>query len=357
MDNRFYLPILKAKYGEFQALSKLNVNIRRRVFPLLEITSVTWDHEENTKPISIEDHLNKTAKKLIEHWPFNKTFIDVSQIANEKADGISAIEYLYKRFFEKGLTPIPVISKTSPGTLIDGVSRIQQKYNIGSAAIRITLNDLSSLEFRKHLDNLVTSQNASIENIHMILDLGAPESFDDMEAFTDAIVSRLGTFPYFSQWGSFSICGSAYPQKELVKDKTNYIPRNEWKLYLNVVDSLAVETFNRPINYGDYSIVAPGHFEFDRRRMQTSAKMIYTLTDDYVFLKGESLKKKGFRQYINQASEIVCADYFMGEQFSAGDRELKDCYANQTKTGTATIWNWVGNNHHITKIVKDLFSN
>jgi hypothetical protein len=356
MENDFYVPILKAKYGEFQALSKLDANIRRHVFPMLEITRISWDHEENTIPPTIEEHLNKTAKKVIEHWPFNRSFIDMSQVASEKADGMSSIEYFYKRMFERGLTPLPVVRINSPTLHIEGVSNIQQKYSINQVCIRINLTDLSSPQFAANLQRLLSSQRATVDNAHLVLDLETP-TFDDMEAFSDAIISRLEVFPHFEKWSSFSICGSAYPQKELVKDKTNYVPRNEWKFYCSVLENLKGENFYRAVNYGDYSIVAPGHFEFDRTKMQTAAKIIYTCAETYVFLKGASLKKKGFRQYIDQASEIVCADYYLGEQFSAGDRQLKDCYDKQTKTGTATIWNWVGNNHHMTKVVNDLFAN
>jgi len=356
MNNKFYVPILKAKFGEFQALAKLNIHVSRHVCPLIEITQITWDHQEKKIPPTMEEHLNKIAKKLIEHWPLSRAFIDMGQIAHLQADGNSTIEYFYKRLFERGLTPLPVLRINSPTLLLGGISHIQTKYNISQAGLRVTLTDLSSPQLKLNLDKAIAIQQAGISDIHLIIDLGAPENFEDLDALTDAIVSRLENFPYFQEWASVSICGSAYPKPDKIKKEINYFPRHEWTLYGQIVEQMTGKPFFREVNFGDYSIVAPGHFDFDPIRMNTAAKMIYTTTESYIFLKGKSLKHKGFRQYIDQASEIVNADYYLGEQFSAGDWQLKRCCTDQKNTGTATTWNWVGNNHHITKVVNDLFA-
>ncbi|WCT11562.1 beta family protein [Mucilaginibacter jinjuensis] len=356
MNNQFYVPILKAKYGEFQALGKLSIHVTPHVCPLIELTKVAYDHQEKKTPLTIEEHLNKTAKKLIEHWPRSRAFIDMTQIAHLQADGNSTIEYFYKRLFEKGLTPLPVFRINSPELLLEGIAKIQKKYSITGAGIRITLTDLSSPQLKSNLDKAIAGQSASISDIHLVIDLAAPENFEDLDALSDAIVSRMEVFPYFQNWASVSVCSSAYPDPKLVKKEINYFPRHEWVLYGQIAEEMHGKSFYREINYGDYSIVAPGHFDFDPIRMTTAAKMIYTTTENYIFLKGKSLKNKGFRQYIDQASEIVNADYYLGEQFSAGDWQLKRCCTDQKNTGTATTWNWVGNNHHITKVVNDLFA-
>lgn len=356
MKTKFYVPILKAKFGEFQALAKLSTKVSPYISPLIEITKISWDHDENSLPPNMQDHLNRTAKKFIDYWAREQAFIDMTQIADERADGISTIEYFYKRLFEKGLTPPPVFRLNSPALLMEGIRNIQQKYEFEYAALRITLTDLSSPQLKTTLDRVIIDQLGTPPKIHIIIDLASPENFDDLDALTEAIVTRLEDFPYFQNWASVSICSSAYPDAEFIKKDINYIPRRDWRLYQQILIELSGKSFNRDINYGDYSIVKPGHFDFNPIQMNSSAKMIYTTPNEYVFLKGKSLKHKGYRQYIEQASEIVNADYYLGEHFSAGDWQLNRCCINQDKTGTATTWIWVGNNHHMTMVVRDLFA-
>jgi hypothetical protein len=355
MESEFYLPILKAKFGEFTALSKLTPAIRKHVVPLLVIQPNEYDHQSQIKPPTMEEHLIKIGSKFKEFWPFDDTFVDTDLVCNESADGLTCIEYLYKRLFEKGVAPVPVLSLISPDSLKAGVRSVQQKYTIDSCAFRITMNDLSSATLNDRINLLIVNQLAEVENIHLILDLAAAE-FDELDDFADAIVSRLEHFPYWKKWKSFSICGSAFPKTGAIKEEVNNIPRNEWKLFQLIKEKLDREKFKRQINYGDYSIVAPGYIEFDPIRMGSTANIRYTIDDDYIVLKGKSLKSKGYSQYISQAIDITNADYFLGAGYSAGDAHLKECADKQIKTGTPTIWNWVGNNHHITKVVMDLFA-
>ena len=117
------------------------------------------------------------------------------------------------------------------------------------------------------------------------------------------------------------------------------------------------ESFNRKINFGDYSVVAPGYFEFDPTKMSRSANIRYTHNDIWYVVKGKALKKSiDFQQYIAQATNIINSGFYLGEGFSEGDSHLSKCSNGQTTPGSPTVWNWVGNNHHFTKVVSDLFA-
>jgi hypothetical protein len=74
--------------------------------------------------------------------------------------------------------------------------------------------------------------------------------------------------------------------------------------------------------------------------------------------KGNKLKKsEDFKQYLTQTQDIVKSRYYLGETFSAGDLHIKKCSEGTVSTGNPTVWNWVGNNHHFTKVVSDLVAN
>jgi Beta protein len=92
--------------------------------------------------------------------------------------------------------------------------------------------------------------------------------------------------------------------------------------------------------------------------MSRSANIRYTHDDIWYVIKGKALKKsEDYKQYVIQATEILNSQYYMGETFSEGDTHLKKCSKGETTPGSPTVWSWVGNNHHFTKVVSDLFAN
>lgn len=356
MINEFYLPVLKSKQGEFDALSKLSDETKKSIVPLLEITPMEWDHATKVKPRTIEVHLQSFCKKVIKKWPSNNSFIDTSLINDKQPDGLSCIEYVFKLLYEKEISPIPVIQITSQDNFLSGIEMISLMYGLEHVGMRVTINDLTSPDLETKIETLLAKIQFRPENVHLILDLNAAD-FTNSDDFADGILQALGSFPKLQSWKSFTICGGSFPATNLIKVGVNQIPRNEWVFYKKLIEKMGVESFNRRINFGDYSMVAPGYFEFDPTKMSRSANIRYTHNDIWYVVKGKALKKsEDFKQYIAQAITILNSGFYLGEQFSEGDSHLKKCSVGETTPGSPTVWNWVGNNHHFTKVVSDLFA-
>lgn len=357
MISEFYLPVLKSKQGEFDALSKLSNEIKNSIVPLLEITPMEWDHATKVKPRTIEEHLRNFCKKVIKKWPSNNSFIDTSLINDKEPDGMSCIEFVFKLLHEKGISPVPMIRITSPDNFLSGISTISLIYGLDEIGIRVTINDITSPNFEVNLEDVLNKIEFQSKNCHLILDLNDAD-FTNSEDFADGIVQALSSFPKLQSWKSFTVCGGSFPATNLLKVGVNHIPRNEWAFYKKLIEKLSTEDFNRKINYGDYSIVAPGYFEFDPIKMSRSANIRYTHNDIWYVVKGKALKKsEDFKQYVTQASNIINSGFYLGEGFSEGDTHILRCSNGQTTPGSPTVWNWVGNNHHFTKVVSDLFAN
>jgi len=357
MIANFYLPVLKSKLGEFDALSKLNPDTKKSVVPLLDITPMEWDHSTNAKPKTIEVHLQNFCKKMIKKWPSDNTFIDTYLINDKNPDGISCFEYISKLLNSYGIHPLPIARVTNQEIAITGIKNVLATNSIQEIGIRVLISDLTSPDLRTNLQSLQSKLNISPANCHLILDLFDAD-FTNPNDFSDGIVYVLADFPNLSEWKSFTVCGGSFPATNLIKPGVNLVPRNEWKFYNLLLEKLKAEPHNRPINYGDYSMVAPGYVEFDPTKMSRSANIRYTHNDIWYVIKGKALKKSvDFKQYIAQATTILNSEYYFGETFSQGDAHLKKCSKGETTSGNPTVWNWVGNNHHFTKVVSDLFSN
>ncbi|MGN6265391.1 MAG: beta family protein [Ginsengibacter sp.] len=357
MKTEFYLPVLKSKQGEFDALFKLSDETKNSIIPLLEITPMEWDHATKAKPRTIEVHLQNFCKKVINKWPRNNAFIDTSLINDRQPNGVTCIEYIFRLLHEKNINPMPVVHINSPEDFIEGINMISLIYGINDIGVRVCINDITSPDFEDNMQELLDKIDLSPKACHMIFDLHNAD-FTNTDDFSDGIIQVLSGFPNFNEWKSFTVCGGSFPSTNLIKVGVNQIPRNEWKLYKELIKKLKIESFDRKLNYGDYSIVAPGHFEFDPTKMSRSANIRYTHDDIWYVVKGKALKKsEDFKQYVSQATGILNSIFYLGEKFSKGDEHIKKCSKGETTPGSPTVWNWIGNNHHFTKVVSDLFAN
>ena len=351
MRSKFYLPILKSKTGEFNALSKLEEKVKNFVVPLLEVTPMEWDHSTKAKPRTMEEHLNIFCKKVLKSWPRNDTFIDTNLINDKDVNGKSCTEYIYDILHANNVKPIPVINMSSSSQHITAIGIIDLMYSLSDIGFRVSIENITSPTFEEDISTIMNTIGYSPANSHLILDL-KDSDFSNFNDFSEGIVDVLEGFPNFQNWKSFTICGGSFPSTGKIKGPVELVPRNEWNLYKKIMQILSQKTFNRLINYGDYSMVSPKYIEFDPTKMSTSANIRYTHNDIWVVVKGKALKKAiDWQQYFTQAKNIVESKYYMGENYSFGDLHLKKCSKRNPN-----IWNTVGNNHHFTKVVMDLFA-
>ncbi len=63
-----YVPVLKWKMGEYQALNRLADSVKDKITPLIEIPPVGYDFELGTNRESWESHLGDFGKRLKAKW-------------------------------------------------------------------------------------------------------------------------------------------------------------------------------------------------------------------------------------------------------------------------------------------------
>ena len=58
----------------------------------------------------------------------------------------------------------------------------------------------------------------------------------------------------------------------------------------------------------------------------------------------------------DHCATVLDSGFFCGADFSAGDEYIEGCAAGTMSTGSLTTWRWVGTNHHIEKVARDVAS-
>jgi hypothetical protein len=87
--HKHYVPILKGKAGEYQALSTLPATVKSQMTPLIEIPEISWNFVTDEPSTTIDGHLNNVAENIDSSWGKAPVFVDLVWIdtAARMADG------------------------------------------------------------------------------------------------------------------------------------------------------------------------------------------------------------------------------------------------------------------------------
>src|SRR5450759_864056 len=105
-----YVPILKAKLGEFGALADLAAAIKPSIVPLLEVPPIPWDYENEVPAKAIDAHVGPVVEKIRTSWGSSQiAYLDLDLLADEVlASGTHPIEALFAEAATAGLMLVPV---------------------------------------------------------------------------------------------------------------------------------------------------------------------------------------------------------------------------------------------------------
>lgn len=350
---RDYVPVLKWRQGEYQALLRLNAAHRKHVVPLIEVTPPEFDFAEGKVKKTLEAQLEPFARRLKAKWGTQPAFLDTSLLepTTRLPGNVHPLNYLMDEARKVGGQLAPVT----------GLERDLAHYNAVEAAamidgfgiaVRCSLDEISDPGFPKALKDLGKSLACDLSEIDLIIDLAA-KNFDPLDDLADLIVGLLQSDPVYGAVRSLVLIGTSFPASMAdIKGPSQTIPRMEWRLYKKVVEKLP-EDFEPP-TFGDYAISSADIPKGDMRVLKPAASVRYTIDEAWLITKGSNVRDNGFAQFRERCGDVVTSGQAFPLGYSVGSDYIRGCHANTEKTGNLTTWRWVGTNHHITKVVDDL---
>jgi hypothetical protein len=347
-----YVPILKCKKGELDALKGLPGEIFERFTPLLEIALPDRIDTDDTSPGELTSCFQKIAEdinKSCKAFPF---FFDTWQIEDGlQADtGEHPVVWFQKKFNDLGMKAIPIV----------GIDRSQEYLSAFAEACKISNEVCIRMEVAdfplspEEIPSLLGRCKVPFSKTHLIFDY---EFINDShyKLVRLAIDSLPQTLRNLDEYASYTIAGSSFPESmATVNQGVNFVPRIEWALYKEIIASPKHE--GRKPTFGDYAInyVRPLE-DFDPTTMTASANIRYTVEDDWMIVKGRSLKK-GFEQFYDLAGIVIQQKQYCGPGYSEGDAMIDACAKRASSTGSQTTWRKIGTSHHITFVVRQIAS-
>ena len=349
-----YVPALRWRQGEYQALWRLSSTVKERVVPLITVPPVEFDFELWQPKRSCHDHVNPFLARYQQKWGPRPAWIALdAEIALDRMDDSSHVfDFLFNRLRLKENLAIPALSLAADSATMDAASRATTADGRG-AALLLRLEDLMASNPRKAVVNFAAGLGIELDELDVIIDLRAP-NFEPYNAFANALIAALKRLGNLNEVRAFALLGTAIPDSLAGLAKgSDEIPRHDWLFYKTLIKLLPAE-MRRPL-FGDHTIVHPDFKALDMRRVKAAGKIVYTTPDTWATRKGGAFRDNPGQMYTH--CEKIVADpafAFRGASFSYGDKYIADCAVRAESPSNLSRWKDVGINHHITTVAYDL---
>lgn len=345
-----YVPILKSRAGELTALERLSAKTKKNILPLIEVADIPWDFKSNKQAKTLNQHVEKFADKLEKSWGTNqRLLIDLppSLFDGKVNSGDHLLKHLCEQGRGKALKLVPVTG-LGRGKAYNTELRDACTTDKNGACIRLESSDLANPKLEDALDAVLKDIGVNAGDVDLILDF--KEILPSQENMVLlALQQASSALPKIKEWRSITFAASSFP-KDLSGIGANEIvriPRTEWKIWLAM--HADKKRFPTTFGFGDYAISHPVMNEVDPRIIRMSANIRYTLENEWLILKGKSVRGTGYGQYSNPlSSNLIKMKEYKGSSYSAGDQYIHDCAKNKATSGNMTTWRFVGVNHHVT---------
>lgn len=362
--NNQYFPIIRAKSGEFDALSflqKLDNPALARCTPIFEITVLNGKALEaaiKKSDTPFEDYLDARAHSITKIFRGKHILIDVSQwpIGFTTEGGEQILSFVCNRLNDLGVLACPMIGydrwevpeyreTITSMPLSDGAYFC---IRLDSLAIE-DLGDLDHLS--EIIEDMVSSTGLVESNTPVLIDMGDATKFsiqDVMEILETAYGHLRGL-----GFEHIIMCGSSIPDsiEKAVKerDSTGLVQRKEmiaWKGFLSANPTAS-------LSFGDYGVRNPRASDTIATNM--NVKIRYTVNNAYFVARGHSVKgDDGYAQSQKLSKIIVGSVHYRQPKFSWGDAMIKQCSLGKI-IGSSTDWIAYDTNHHLKAVTSEIY--
>lgn len=346
-----YVPVIKVKAGEKSALPRLASNVTERITPLLEIVvrkpkPAKKKGDPDVIP-SVDDHL-KTAFKGFEAAVscFNRYFLDCREMAD---DGSAAAAEVFTRAaaIDVPFTPVTSIDRTA-----DVSAALSHRTH--GLAIRLSTQEFETGTIQTRLPAFMKQHGLLHGEVDLIVDIGAVDRMISVgvEALAGAFLADI---PTPTAWRTLTLSGCAFPSSMAGVEKNSQakVSRLEWAFWRGELYAKR-GMLDRLPTFSDCGIQHRDGVEgFDPRKMQASAAIRFADGDDWLLVKGESIRLKGGAQFAGLASK-VSATSSVDATHCAGCAGVIDAAAGAPLFGSLQKWRELGTIHHITQTVESL---
>ena len=347
-----YVPSLRWRLAEKQALFRLSTTAKDRVVPFVTVTKPEYNFEKGRMARTVQEQVEPFAREFNNKWGSRPAWVDFQRDIESEllADGKLPVVHVFDKLHDLGSGAVPVLGLASPIAVREGVAAIANRDGRG-VGVRLGFVDIMKPDCGKRLSALLAGIGVLSRNACILVDLVAP-TYEPYSDFADGLIAALEGLGDLAVYRSFVLIGSAFPASVELPKPGGELIRHDWKFYQVFCQKL--EAGARVPTYGDYTTVAPSFAaDVDFRKFTIPGKIIYTTNGTWMVRKGGSFNNDR-EQMHGHCADIVTSGQFRGAAFSFGDDYIEQCGKRLKGPSNQPFWKQVAISHHIVHVLDDL---
>lgn len=338
--NPLYVPALKWRLGEKNALKNLSERLKSSVIPLIELVNDEGDNPEDLSN-DLFAFWSKTAYLDVHYRPqhFARTALNNVTTHHQSID------------------IIPVVHPDSPQIVIEGVKKVAGIFNNGFALRIIANQDIDFSLLAEDVRLMLERLSGSKDKIDLMIDFGYLEGkTQTYRATLESIADSIS----FDGWRRIIVIAGSFPSslQGFRPNEDNLLKRSELELWQK-----NKTTRNRELIYSDYTVRYPDNITKGARG---SKSVRYTLKNDFQVFRG-TRDDKSFKYLVHAMNIKSLHSDAYPENYCWGDESIAE-KANQLEKclddgidpetyddfspGGPTDWVAMSINHHMTVVLK-----
>lgn len=347
-----YVPALRWRMAEYQALLRLAAAAKERMVPYITIPEREFDFDSWQAKKTIHEHVHPFVARYEKKWGNRPAWIGAHPSIADGVmnDGRDIITYVFDGLRKFDAKAIPSIGLDTASGFQNSVAAIIRQDGQG-VAISVRLEDLMKKDAFARVVALCGSLGVDESEVDLVVDLGEP-NFEPYEVFSTALIAAFRRLGDLNRFRNFVLLGTAIPEtfKGVAKGQDE-LPRHDWLFFQTFLAKLP-SGMRRP-NYGDYTIVHPDFTPQDMRKIKSAGKIVYTTDKSWRILKGGAFRGNE-EQMHEHCAVLVGSGIFKGNDYSYGDDYIAKCAIKKAPPSNLTRWKDVAINHHIMHVLDDL---
>lgn len=362
------MPILKAKQGEFNALTHLSERATNQIVPWFDVSRLddkTRQKSEHHSEPPVESFLDKVASGIAKAWVDKPIFLDLPRWAPnaQTENGEHVIPYMRNRLEHLGVIVNSVVKYDfwDDPVYVNAMKGIRlgngRKFCIRLSMDIDTVDDMSGQDyFIERLADIVEQLDIDPFETYVLIDFG---DVSGQSHFIEEMVDKAKQAIYLAYESGFSqimLAGSSLPISidlaVKARNSTGLVLRKEMMTWQTLIS----ENHSLKLTFADYGVRNPSASDEPMPFPNANGKIRYTIDKQYFIARGYSLNSGlKFLQFCNLAKIVVDSGYYIGEKFSWGDERILDYSKPESKgSGNQTTWISIDTNHHIETVLMEI---
>lgn len=340
-----YYPVLRNGNNEMKALKLLKESSKETIVPIIESKRIKKQNIQNWEGVfnTLGSYLRERVQNVKFIYDFNCAIEDLGtdEVLHD-AHGNNLVEHCYTKMREKELFVIPSFQHDSPEWLIKSVLDLADD----TIAIRVRCHD-----FQESFDPFVYAKiKEDLKDVDPSIKIIVILDFFSHVTSQKRIQNAINVFSQISNSEIVYLATTCPEDASLATphDITLIGPRDEFNSYLDLKNS------NQELRFGDYTTRLKGEVLSGFNHNNSYIKIFYSTETDYYIAKSKLIREGGEETFHQVCQELIEQDFYPGEDFSFGDKEIKRCADKEITIGDHQTPIAIGINHHIETTVKQL---